>query len=160
MIGIKEAVRGAPVAAFWPTFASVIVYSESSTLLNLAILAVMTFAGAMTYTTMRQVKSLFEQAQGNTRRNRRGRRNRGPETWLEYVKKVKDDTLDFMPESQNMKLFIVLWILIDAIGLIGLFATFADRAFIQSSLGATMTGFTLLPVAYLFVILSVLIWRM
>lgn len=53
MIALSDAVRGTPEAAFWPTVASVIFYSNSPTTLNLITLIIMMIAGSMTYVTMR-----------------------------------------------------------------------------------------------------------
>ena len=78
---------------------------------------------------------------------------------MDYFWEVHKMTIDLMPDSKGAKRFIVFWIAIDVVGLIGLSAIFLYRVFVASQFGATITGFTLLPIVYICVFLSILIWN-
>ena len=158
MIGLKDAVRGAPVAALWPAAASVMVYSDSPTVANTLILITMTFAGSMTYTTMRQVKGLFDEVK--TRPTRRSRRGSGQQkSKLELMNEVHELTIGLMPDSRKVMLFIAFCILVDVAGLLAFLSIFIYQVFVIPDPGTAITGITLLPIAYLFVIISILIWN-
>lgn len=159
MIGLKDAVKGAPVAAFWPAAACVVLYSEAPTSLNLAFLIMTAFFGSVTYTTMRQVKILFEEARNKTSRPRGRGRSSKQKSRSDYITELTKTTLELMPASKKIRFFIASCILADVLALITLFVIFSHRVVVGENITVGFTGLTMLPTTYVLVIISILIWN-
>ena len=161
MIALSDAVRGTPEAAFWPTVASVIFYSNSPTNLNLIILIIMMIAGSMTYVTMRQVKTVFDNVADASKKRRRNRRDKGNnKDKIELIVDIFEKSMDLLPSSITVQISIALLIFTDIAGLFGFLYLLASEVLLTPDPNITLSIFTLLPVVYMFVICCVLIWNL
>lgn len=163
MIDLKDAIRGAPEAAFWPAVASIISYTNSPSASGLLIMFILSFTGAMTYVTMRRVKSVFEEIQETSipRPRRRGNRHSSNNAGtLEILEEVYDTVFLLMPGPLWVRFFIAFCILVDVLGLLGYSHKFLSKIIFESATSEIFVFFAALPIVYVFVIVSVFIWKL
>ncbi|WP_440006525.1 hypothetical protein [Halomicrococcus sp. SG-WS-1] len=106
-LGFDAAAKGTPEMAFWPTAASLLIYSHSPSELSLISTVVLMFAGSMTHLSMRQMKKLMERISERTSTRQGVKRDNKSVSMVKRVTDASKVTRNILPNNPYVLIFTV-----------------------------------------------------
>lgn len=158
-IGMQAAAQGRAEMAFWPAAATGFIYANRGGDINLALLIVLAFTGAMTYITLKQIESVYERSKNVSQVKSQARREGISSPVIERVMETVEGIFNLLPNRTTS--FVVVF------G--SLFINFTGGLYLLTAIGGTVigspdphpasVGLFILPILYIFVLVSTIIWH-
>lgn len=155
-IGFEAAAEGRPEMAFWPVTAFAILYIDVVWWVSIPALIVLGLAGAMSYQILRQMRRAITNARNvNRRRNRVSRRR----SVREHLTTMTEQITDMLPNSNKTFIIFVGGVMLDFFAGLVLLFILGYQILVQSASDVVTIGLFILPILYLFTVVSVFLWH-
>lgn len=145
--------------AFWPSVVMAILYLPSSDILQYLLVGTAIFSGSLMYIALRQVKNAIQSGRNTAKKKQRVRRDSRSIFQLEVIREATDQVLSIFPGSTIVKTIFSGGILLNAMLFIWYFVKLGRMVASSPELQVTLRILFLLPVVYVFIFISVLIWK-
>lgn len=157
-IGIQAAAEGRPEIAFWPAAGMALIFSEHGGYMNVAFLIILLLTGGINYTLLKRFRKAAKQSQENTRRRARNSRTESP-TIEDRFKSAADAVEPFLPNNAISAVIVVISFIINLMFAAYLFIIYMIKIAQNPTPDLTTIGIFVIPIIYIFIIFSIIIWN-
>lgn len=145
--------------AFWPSVVMAILYLPSSDILQYLLVGTGIFSGSLMYIALRQVKNAIQAGIDTAKKKQRTRRDSHSILQREAIREAVDQVWLIFPESRVVKTIFSTGILLNVGLFIWHFQKLGQMITSSSELQITLRILFLLPIVYVVIIISLLIWK-
>jgi hypothetical protein len=154
-IGLKAAIETKPELVFWPVVVQVYVYANSSTIINLILIIILSFAGSLQYILIQQIHEAVEEAKSKRKTKDGVRRDQTSDQ--EFLEDFHKLFLQLLPNNTIQSWIVGVGTTVNLIAGTYLFVKLLLKTLFKPNLA--VSGLFAIVVLYLSTIFARIVWN-